>query len=137
MNGATVGGTDLLASRLPRGGEVDRLISQTLLDFNQAIKSKNFTAFHDSLSEAWKNQSTPSSLLKSFEEFIDKSIDIASIRDHKPQVVPPQQLTSNNTLQLKGRYQDTPSPIGFELEYANEKGDWKLLSISIRVGGTS
>jgi len=134
VSGATIGGTDILASRLPRGGEVERLISQTLLDFNHAVKTKNFTAFHDSLSERWKRQSTPSSLQEAFKEFVDKKIDIASIKDHKPQIAPPQRLTSDDTLQLKGRYEDTPSPIGFELEYANEKGDWKLLNISIRVG---
>ena len=135
--GATIGGMDLLASRLPRGGEVERLVSQTLLDFNHAIKTKNFTAFHDSLSQRWKKQSTPSSLQAAFQEFIDKKIDIASIKDHKPEVVPPQHLTGDNTLQLKGQYQTAPSPVGFELEYANEKGDWKLLNISIRVGGAS
>jgi Domain of unknown function (DUF4864) len=137
VSGATIDGMDLFAARIPRGGEVERLVSQSLLDFNQAVKSKNFTAFHDSLSERWKKQSTPSSLLKVFQEFIDKKIDIASIKDQRPQINPPQQLTSDNRLQLKGRYQAAPSPIGFELEYANEKGDWKLLSISVRVGGAS
>jgi hypothetical protein len=127
---------DLLASRPPRGGEVEQLIAQTLLAFNHAIKTKNFTAFHDSLSEAWKKQSTPSSLQASFQEFIDKKIDIAPIKGQKPQVDPPQQAV-DNTLQLKGRYQTTPSPIGFELEYAHEKGDWKLQRIAIRVGKAS
>lgn len=137
VSGVNSGGMDILASRLPRGGEVERLISQTLLDFNHAVKTKNFTGFHDSLSQRWKKQSTPTSLLAAFQEFVDKKIDIASIKDHKPQINSSPQLTSNDTLQLKGRYQTTASPIGFELEYANEKGDWKLLSISIRVGSAS
>jgi hypothetical protein len=134
VSGATIGGMDVLASKVPRGGEVERLISQTLLDFNHAVKTKNFTAFHESLSERWKKQSTPGSLQAAFQEFVDKKIDIASIKDHKPQFVPPLQLTGDDTLQLKGRYEIAPSPVGFELEYANEKGDWKLLNISVRVG---
>jgi len=137
VSGVNSGGMDLFASRPPREGEVERLISQTLLDFNHAVKSKDFTAFHDSLSQRWKKQSTPGSLLTAFREYIDKNIDIASIKDHKPQINSAPQLTGDNTLQLKGRYQTTASPIGFELEYANEKGDWKLLSISIRVGSAS
>ena len=137
VTGANIGGADMLSSRPPRDGDVERLISQTLLDFNHAVKTKNFAAFHGSLSERWKKQSTPGSLLAAFKEFIDKKIDIASIKDLKPQINPPLQLTSDNRLQLKGHYQASPSPIGFELEYANEKGDWKLLSISIRVGDAS
>jgi hypothetical protein len=135
--GVNSGGMDILASRLPRDRDVERLISQTLLDFNHAVKSKDFTSFHASLSETWKKQSTPRSLLAAFQEFVDKKIDIASIKDHKPQINSPLQLTSDNTLKLKGRYQTTTSPVGFELQYANEKGDWKLLSISIRVGSAS
>jgi len=134
--GATVGGLDLLASRVPQSGDAERMISQTLLDFNNAVRSKNFTAFHSSLSDAWKKQSTPTSLQESFKEFIAKNIDIGGIKDHKPEVALPQHPTSNNTLQLKGRYQTTPAPVGFELEYANERGDWKLQNISIRVGKT-
>lgn len=137
VTGATVGGMDLLAVRPPRGGEIEGLIARTLLNFNHAVSTKDFTAFHASLSERWKKQSTPGSLQAAFQEFVDKKIDIASIKDHQPQVDPSPRITEGDALQVKGRYLTAPSPVGFELEYANENGDWKLLNIAIRVGGAS
>lgn len=136
--GVRYGGVDLVTIKaqapVPAEAELERMATAALLDFNQAIQAKDFTAFYDKLSDTWKKQTSPQALQKSFHEFIDKSVDISGIKDVKPQFSPAPAVDDKGVLVLAGRYPTQPSQVRFELRYVYEGGGWKMISISVKVG---
>src|SRR5262249_6884031 len=65
--------------KLPTAAEAGKLATDTLLDFNAAVKAADFAGFHSRLSDLWKGEITPEKLREVFKAFIDNQIDIAGI----------------------------------------------------------
>jgi hypothetical protein len=119
---------------VPPEAELERMVAQALLGFNQAVRAGDFTAFYGTLADAWKKETTPQRLCRTFQEFVDKDIDIGAIKDVKPRVAPPAAVNDRGMLVVAGQYPTRPSQVRFELEYAREQGGWKLSGISVGVG---
>src|SRR5262249_30549675 len=107
------GGVELVAIKtppfLPSKAEVEQMVSESLLGFNQVVRSKNFAAFYGKLSELWKKQTTPERLQKTFQEFVDKDIDIGPIKSLSPHVSPSPALNDRGFLQVAGHYPTQPA----------------------------
>jgi hypothetical protein len=135
--GVRYGGVELAAIQtpppVPPEAELERMAAEALLGFNRAVRARDFTAFYDTLADVWKRETTPQRLRQTFQEFIDKDIDIDPVKDVKPQVVPPA-VNDKGVLVVAGHYPTRPSRVRFELEYARERGSWKLTGISVSVG---
>jgi hypothetical protein len=119
---------------VPPEAELERMAEEALLGFNRAVRAGDFTAFHGTLADVWKRETTPQRLQQTFQEFIDKNIDIGPIKDVKPRVAPPPAVNDKGVLVVAGHYPTRPSRVRFELEYARERGVWKLTGISVSVG---
>jgi hypothetical protein len=136
--GVRYGGVDLAMIKarptVPPEPELERMVAEALLAFNQAVKAKDFTAFYGNLSEVWKKETTPERLRQIFQEFIDKNIDIGGIKDVKPRVPPLAGLSDRGVLVIAGHFPTQPSQVRFELKYANEGRGWKLMGIAVSVG---
>jgi hypothetical protein len=136
--GVRYGGVELATIKAssygPAEPELERMVAETLLGFNQAVLAKDFTAFYGNLSDVWKKQTNPERLRQIFQEFIDKNIDIGGIKDIKPRVAPVAGVSDKGVLVIAGRYPTQPSQVRFELKYANERGSWKLMGIAVSVG---
>jgi hypothetical protein len=118
---------------LPPQAETEALVTRSLLDFNAAVQSKDFTAFHASLSRAMRTKYTAEQIQGVFHKFIVQGINLAPIQGVKPQFDPAPKLTSNGTLVLKGHYPTRPSQVIFDLHYVREGGQWRIISINVRV----
>jgi hypothetical protein len=133
------GGVELVTIQaspaLPAKAEVERMVTESLLGFNEAVRSKNFVTFYGKLSELWKKETTPERLQKTFQEFVDKDIDIGSIKNLTPHVSPSPALNGRGFLKVAGRYPTQPAQVRFDLKYAQEGGRWMLSGISVEVGG--
>jgi hypothetical protein len=133
--GVRYGGVDLVTfkspSRVPREAELERMVMEALLAFNQAIQARDFTAFHGTLADVLKKATTPQQLKKTFQEFIDKDADIGGIKDVKPQFAPPAEVNDKGVLAVAGHYPTRPFQVRFELEYAREQAGWKLSGIKV------
>lgn len=119
---------------LPSERDMEELTQTTLLDFNDAIQTGDFTDFHSKISKVWKKTSTPETFNQGFKEFIDKKIDISSIKGKNAMYDPQPTVTKKSgykVLSAKGRYDTSPLPTRFETEYIAEDGDWKLISIRV------
>ncbi len=136
--GVRYGGADLATTkvqlRVPPDADLERMAADALLAFNRSVRARDFTAFYGALADVWKRQTTPERLRQTFQEFIDKDIDIAGIRDVKPRIAPTAAVTDGSKLVVAGHYPTKPSQVRFELEYAYEGRDWKLRGISVGVG---
>lgn len=135
--GVRYGGVDLTAvtkfapPQLPDAAELRRLARDTLLDFNIAVKAKDFTPFHAKLAGLWRRAVSAGDLQQTFQEFIDKQVDIGAIADLEPQFDPVPAIDGDGVLVLSGRYELPSGPLGFLLRYGHEVGGWRLIGINL------
>jgi hypothetical protein len=120
------------SARIPSEKELKKLALDTLLLFNDAVQTKSFKAFYAKLGPAWKKETTPSQLLDTFHEFVDKRIDIAEIAKENPTFHGDLALNENGWLVIKGHYTLKASDVLFELKYENDQARWKLVGIDVR-----
>lgn len=119
---------------VPSERDMEELVQETLLDFNDAVQKGDFTDFHDKVSTVWKSTSTPQKFNEGFSEFIDKKVDISGIRGKEATFDPQPTVTTKGkykVLQANGKYDTYPLPVRFENEYIKEGGEWKLISIRV------
>jgi hypothetical protein len=117
----------------PTDQEAKQLAKDSLLAFNQAVKAKDFTAFHASVAALWKRETTAEKLQAVFQEFITKQVDIGGIRDVEPVFDDPPSLDNDERYVLKGYFPTKPSRVKFDLKYTYEHPDWKLVGINVQV----
>ncbi len=135
-----LGGAGALADDDSRDGvaldpaAMKRLALQSLLDFNDAVRSGDFAAFHAKLARPMREQYTPERLRAAFQVFVDQKIDLAPIAAVEPIFEPREaRADSGGQLPLKGRFPTRPSEVAFDLAYILEGGDWRLVKINVQV----
>jgi hypothetical protein len=118
---------------VPSEETLRRMTKEALLDFNQAIKAKDFKPFHDKIAALWKREVTPEGLQKTFQKFIDLQVDIGGIQDVNPVFDKPPALDDNGSLAVSGYYPTKPLQVTFNLDYTYEHPAWKLIGIRVKV----
>jgi hypothetical protein len=121
-----------LQKAIPADAELKKLVTESLLDFDQAVKDKNFTNLYNSLSQLWKDQTSPDALQKIFQQFIDKKIDISGIKEVAP-VLEPKPAIDKGLLVVQGHYPLKPDRVEFTLRYTLESSAWKLAGIRVQL----
>jgi hypothetical protein len=119
---------------VPSGEELRKLAAATLLEFDRAVKAKDFTAFHKTVSTPLQQQKTSAQLKDAFQAFVDQQIDLSAIKEMQPIFDEPPGLNEQETLVLKGHYPSQPARVRFQLAYVYEQTSWKLISINVQVG---
>ena len=104
----------------------------TLLLFNDAVQAKSFKAFYAKLGPAWKKETSPGQLMDIFHVFVDKHIDFSDIDYEEPTFDDAPSVNKSGWLGVKGHYTLKTSDVLFDLQYENDQGSWKLVSINIR-----
>ena len=134
----SLGGIELSTIRfvapVPAEIQLEELVMETLMRLNQAVKTADFTAFHEQSSMMWKKQITPQGMQKAFQVYIDNKVDFSSYKNAKPQFEPPASVDQQGVLTIKGRFAVQPNPLGFNLQYVRENASWKLLGIFLTYG---
>jgi hypothetical protein len=119
--------------KLPTDEKSKALVLASLLDFNNAVHDKDFKGFHTTISRAWQEQITADKLKEVFQEFIDKKLDISSIKTVDPILSEAPEINSDGLLILKGYYPTRPLKVNFQLKYIYEHPAWKLFGIKVNV----
>jgi hypothetical protein len=136
--GVRYGGVELTSIKAPKEvpaqAELARMANTALLDFNDAVQAKDFTKFLGKTSSRWQKQTTAPELQKIFQEFIDKNVNIAGIKDVQPQFEPMANINDEGLLLLKGHYPTQPAQVQFALKYVRELEGWKLIGVEVKVG---
>ncbi|MEY2529601.1 MAG: hypothetical protein QOJ05_1691 [Verrucomicrobiota bacterium] len=117
---------------IPSDKEIKKLVLDTLLLFNDAVQTKSFKAFHAKLGPAWKKETSPGQLMDIFHVFIDKHIEFSDIDYEDPTFDVAPSVNQNGWLAVKGHYTLKASDVLFDLQYENDQGSWKLVSINIQ-----
>ncbi|HUF03063.1 MAG TPA: hypothetical protein VMM38_02700 [Aridibacter sp.] len=128
---------DASKKEIPEDEELEAIIKDTLLDFDRALKSEDFSDFYNNISEEWQKQTTPRQLKRLFQSFIDVNADLSSVQNMEPEITDGPAIRESvgfDMLEVKGSFDTSPRPTTFELKYIANGEDWKLSAISVVTG---
>lgn len=133
--GLTVAMGPASAQAVPGPEQQDVLIRSSLLTFNDANVTGNYTVFHDKLSKPFRDQFSADQLKEAFKAFHEKHIDIDVVAV-KP-ITPTQgevKLDDDGTLKLNGVITvNEKVKITYDLKFIRSEGDWKLSGINVKL----
>ena len=127
-----VAGAALAQSRVPGERALEALVKATLLSFNDANVTDNYTVFHAKLSKPFRQQFTPEKLKETFKTFADKDIDFDIIAAYKPVYDPVPKVDDDGRLLVGGHFPTEPARVVFDLKFIPSDGEWKLIGINVK-----
>ena len=108
-------------------------IKSTLLTFNDANVTGNYTVMHAKLSKPFRDQFSPEKLKEVFKVFHDKRIDFDLIVAKPPVARQPARVNDNGVLMLYGHFDTSPSQVHYELEFIMSDGEWRPIRINVQL----
>ena len=121
------------AQKPPDAFTQEVLVKSTLLTFNDANVTGNYTVLHAKLSKPFRDAFPPERLKEVFKVFHDKRIDFDLIAAKPPVASKPAQVDDKGVLMLHGHFDTTPSRVYYELDYILSDGEWKPIRINVRL----
>src|SRR5690348_16150875 len=95
-------------NKVPGERVLEALVKATLLSFNDANVTGNYTVFHAKLSKPFRQQFTPERLQETFKDFASKDIDFDIIAAYKPVYEPQPRVDDAGKLLVKGWFPTEP-----------------------------
>ncbi|MEQ1923503.1 MAG: hypothetical protein ABL952_13440, partial [Pyrinomonadaceae bacterium] len=125
----------------PSNDKLQTLVKTTMLDFNDAIQSGDFTDFHKKTAKVWRDTSSPEDMKEAFKTMVDNkaSFDLKkaiSSLDATFSPAPSIGKTADiDAVLVKGSYPTKPKTLNFDLKYAMDDGTLKLVGINLETKG--
>jgi hypothetical protein len=115
-----------------RGQEV--LIKVSLLTFNDANVTGNYSVLHAKLAKPFREQFSPERLKETFKSFSEKNIDFDLIAAMAPVATEETKVDDRGVLMLRGYFDTKPSRLTYTLDFIRSDGDWKLIRLHVKLG---
>lgn len=125
---------DASTLEIPSNEQLITMADESMRNFEKAASSGDFSDFYDTLSNAWKKETSANDLEKGFKMFIDNSSDVAKIRPLKPEITGTPNIKKEmgfDMLNVEGKYDTSPRNVKFIVKYIPEGKDWKLAFIKV------
>ena len=116
---------------VPTDDEQEVLIKTTLMTFNDANLTGNYTILYDKAAKPFRAQITVQKLVDAFKVYRDKKVNLSSIVSAEMDSSNKATIDSDGVLNLRGKFKDDERRIRFDLKFVNEEGDWKMLGINV------
>lgn len=111
------------------------MVKTSLLTLNDANITGNYDVMHAKMAKVFRDRFGADTLKQAFKDFAGKHIDTIAAR---PIVATSEaQIDAEGALMLRGNFDTTPSRLTYELDYAISEGEWKLITIDVKVKGAS
>ena len=120
-------------NKVPAERGLEALAKATLLTFNDANVTGNYEVFHAKLSKPFREQFPVERLARRFQEFNKKNIDFDVIAALKPSYDPAPKVDDEGRLLVKGHFPTEPLRVNFDLAFIPSDGEWKLISINVKI----
>lgn len=116
----------------PSQPEIDRLVRTTLTELDKALDQDDFTDFHGSVAEVWR-ENAPVMIFKRVLQPLDESrVDFGSIANAKPVFDKPVKVRPDGVLTADGKYLVPPHALDFWLHYVQDDDkQWRLISLRL------
>jgi hypothetical protein len=121
---------------VPTDGEIQYLVRETMLGFNDALQKEDFTEFYSTISKQWQKQTSAAAMKTSFQSFIDGQANFGEIRSMIAEVEDKKtrKQSGYKVFDVKGKYDTSPIDTTFDLSYVAEGNEWKLFKIQVYTG---
>jgi hypothetical protein len=111
------------------------MVKTSLLTLNDANLTGNYDVMHAKMAKAFRDRFGADTLKQAFKGFAGKHIDTIAAR---PIVaINEARINAEGDLMLRGYFDTAPSRLNYELDYAISEGEWKLITIDVKVKGPS
>jgi hypothetical protein len=120
-------------NKAPSERGLEALVKATLLTFNDANVTGNYEVLHAKLSKPFREQFSVERLARRFQEFNKKHIDFDVIAALKPSYEPAPKVDDDGRLVVKGYFPTEPLRVNFDLAFIPSDGEWKLISINVKI----
>ena len=124
-------------NKVPGERALEALVKATLLTWNDANVTGNYTVFHAKLSKPFRDQFPPDRLKQIFKKFADEDIDIDVVAALKPVYQPVPAIDGDGKLVVNGYFPTEPMRVIFALEFIPSDGEWKLIGINVKTDNPS
>lgn len=121
-------------NKVPSDRVLEALVKTSLLTFNDANVTGNYSVLHAKLSGPFRQQFSAERLKETFKEFSTKHIDFDIIAAMSPTYDPKPEVNADGKLLVAGTFPTEPSSLHFELDYIPSDGEWKLIRINVKIG---
>ena len=118
-------------NKVPSERVLEALVKVSLLSFNDANVTGNYTVFHAKLSKPFRQQFSPERLEETFKDFARKEIDFEIIAAYKPVYEPEPRVDDEGKLLVKGHFPTEPARVVYDLKFIPSDGEWKLIGINV------
>jgi hypothetical protein len=117
----------------PPDEQLQYLVRETMVDFNDAIQTEDFSDFYSKICKPWQKQVTPEQMKGMFQKFIDGGASFGEVKNMDATFTTRKikKDSGYKILEVDGEYPTTPNATTFELNYLAEGSDWKLSKIKV------
>ena len=119
------------SAKVPSDNEQEILIRTTLMTFNDANLTGNYSVLRDKASKPFREQLSVQKLGDAFKAFQDKRVNLESIVAADMDAGNKATIDADGVLNLKGKFKDDEKRIRFDLKFVHEVGAWKLVGINV------
>src|SRR5262245_16387774 len=119
--------------KIPNKAAQEVLIKTTLLTFNDANVTGNYTVLHAKGAKPFRDQFPPERLKEVFKAFVDNHIDFDIIAARTPLTTQEAKINDEGVLSLQGYFDTTPNHVYYDLNYILSEGEWKPIKINVNV----
>ncbi|MEZ5910481.1 MAG: hypothetical protein R3D31_16905 [Hyphomicrobiaceae bacterium] len=130
---AAAGPEPVRAAEVPSKRLIDIYVKSTLLAFNDANITGNYSVFWARLSKVFRDQYPVERFKEIFKAFHDQKIDIGPIVVEDVVLTTPPSIGADGVLAVIGVFETRPSRVYFDLGYIRSDGDWRLIHINVNV----
>jgi hypothetical protein len=121
------------AQKPPGPERQEALIKASLMTFNDANVTGNYTVLHAKLSKPFRDQFTPDKLKETFKPFADAHIDFDIVVAKPPVPAAEAKVDDDGRLALRGYFDTQPSRVHYDLAFIMSEGEWKLIKLNVNV----
>jgi hypothetical protein len=127
-----IAGAASAQTKVPNERVLEALVKVTMLTFNDANVTGNYTVFHAKASKPFRQKFSPEKLEETFKEFSQNGIDFDIIAAYKPVYDPAPRVDKDGRLLVEGYFPTEPTRVVYDLEFIPSDGEWKLISINVK-----
>ena len=128
------GASPVRAQGVPNALAQEVLIKASLMSFNDANVTGNYTVFHAKLAKPFRDQFSPDKLKEIFKSFVEKNIDFDIVVAKEPIADEPVAIDGDGTLKIVGHFDTKPSQVKYNLDFIRSDGEWKMVGINVKLG---
>jgi hypothetical protein len=117
---------------VPDDAALAMMIKTTLIAFNQANLTGNYTVLRDLASPNFQQVNSPARLGEIFQQERGKKVDISPVVVLRPDLLRKPSIDKRGILRLEGFFPSKPDLVYFMLAFENVNQTWKLVALGVK-----